>query len=279
MVLGTKDHPQKSNLLLHGAIAVGVVLSSIGGYLAYDKITELDKIVEKQDKSIATQGKKLEEQGSLIDQQKKDIESLQGEKGQLQTDLENQRQDFENRLAEKDQAIQGKDGEIDSLKKKLAAKQAAAKEAAAKAAQESAKPKPSPAPTPVSAPAKKEEPAKEEPKQAAPTPKQDAEPSGRELIVEATAYTAHPSENGGTYGGAVLTATGFNLSANPSAKVIAVDPSVIPLGSRVWVEGYGEAMALDTGGAIKGNRIDVLMPNDSISQQWGRKKVRVKILG
>lgn len=276
VALGTKDHPQKSNLLVHGIIATGVVLlSSIGGYLAYDKITELDRIVEKQDKSIVTQGKKLEEQGSLIDQQKKDIESLQGENAQLQTDLGNQKQDYENRLAEKDQAISGKDGEIDSLKKKLAAKQAAAKEAAAKAAQESAKPKPSPAPTPVSAPAKKEEPAQ----QAAPTPKQDAEPAGREIIVEATAYTAHPSENGGTYGGAVLTATGFNLSANPSAKVIAVDPSVIPLGSRVWVEGYGEAMALDTGGAIKGNRIDVLMPNDSISQQWGRKQVRVKILG
>ena len=42
-------------------------------------------------------------------------------------------------------------------------------------------------------------------------------------------------------------------------KLIAVDPSVIPLGSRVWVEGYGEAIAADTGGAIKGHKIDVLM--------------------
>ena len=43
-------------------------------------------------------------------------------------------------------------------------------------------------------------------------------------------------------------------------KLIAVDPSVIPLGSKVWVEGYGVAIAGDTGGAIKGNKIDVLMP-------------------
>ena len=42
-------------------------------------------------------------------------------------------------------------------------------------------------------------------------------------------------------------------------KLIAVDPSVIPLGSKVWVEGYGVAIAGDTGGAIKGNKIDVLM--------------------
>ncbi|PFD44821.1 enterotoxin [Bacillus cereus] len=105
------------------------------------------------------------------------------------------------------------------------------------------------------------------------------EPSGgRELTVVATAYTAHPSENGGTYGGRVLTAMGHDLTANPNMKMIAVDPKVIPLGSKVWVEGYGEAIAGDTGGAIKGNRIDVLLGSDSASQKWGRKTVKVKIL-
>ncbi|MDM5236825.1 cell wall-binding protein EntA [Bacillus cereus] len=108
---------------------------------------------------------------------------------------------------------------------------------------------------------------------------QTSEPSGgRELTVEATAYTAHPSENGGTYGGRVLTAMGHDLTANPNMKMIAVDPKVIPLGSKVWVEGYGEAIAGDTGGAIKGNRIDVLLGSDSAAQKWGRKTVKVKIL-
>ncbi|AHN66703.2 L-alanyl-D-glutamate peptidase [Bacillus phage Bcp1] len=120
-----------------------------------------------------------------------------------------------------------------------------------------------------------------QPKQQAqvkPEPKQ-TQPQGRTITVEATAYTPHPSENGGTYGGQVLTATGFNLSANPNARVIAVDPRVIPLGTRVHVEGYGEATALDTGGAIKGNRIDVLVPTDSQANAWGRKQVKVTILG
>ncbi|MBO9130916.1 hypothetical protein J7Q84_14580 [Bacillus sp. 165] len=101
---------------------------------------------------------------------------------------------------------------------------------------------------------------------------------GREIYVKATAYSAHPSENGGTYNGKVLTKTGFNLTDNPNAKVIAVDPSIIPLGSTVWVEGYGYAKALDTGGAIKGNRIDVFITSKEEGRKWGVRTVRVKIL-
>ena len=61
-------------------------------------------------------------------------------------------------------------------------------------------------------------------------------------------------------------------------KLIAVDPSVIPLGSKVWVEGYGEAIAGDTGGAIKGHKIDVLMSSGAQARAWGRKTVKVIIL-
>ncbi|MFZ7802797.1 cell wall-binding protein EntD [Bacillus thuringiensis] len=100
---------------------------------------------------------------------------------------------------------------------------------------------------------------------------------GREITVEATAYTADPSENG-SYGGRVLTAMGHDLTVNPNMKVIAVDPKVIPLGSKVWVEGYGEAIAGDTGGAIKGNRIDVLVGSDGSANSWGRKSVKVKVI-
>ncbi|WP_394239441.1 ubiquitin-like domain-containing protein [Niallia oryzisoli] len=96
--------------------------------------------------------------------------------------------------------------------------------------------------------------------------------SGREIYVTATAYTASCSGCSGT------TATGVNLHANPGAKVIAVDPSVIPLGSKVYVEGYGYAIAADTGGAIKGNKIDVFIASKQDAYQWGRKTVKIKIL-
>lgn len=58
---------------------------------------------------------------------------------------------------------------------------------------------------------------------------------------------------------------------------IAVDPSVIPLGSTVYVSDYGEAIATDTGGAIKGNIIDVWLPCDE-AVQWGRRNVEITII-
>jgi len=118
--------------------------------------------------------------------------------------------------------------------------------------------------------------AKEEEK-AQEVSKNNIQSAKRELTVVATAYTADPSENG-TYGGRVLTAMGHDLTANPNMRIIAVDPKVIPLGSKVWVEGYGEAIAGDTGSAIKGNRIDVLMGSKSKAMNWGRQTVKVKIL-
>ncbi|WP_144499423.1 cell wall-binding protein EntB [Bacillus sp. FDAARGOS_235] len=118
--------------------------------------------------------------------------------------------------------------------------------------------------------AKEEAKAKEE-------SKNNTQSAKRELTVVATAYTADPSENG-TYGGRVLTAMGHDLTDNPNMRIIAVDPKVIPLGSKVWVEGYGEAIAGDTGSAIKGNRIDVLMGSKSKAMNWGRQTVKVKIL-
>ncbi|PFK46396.1 cell wall-binding protein [Bacillus cereus] len=113
-----------------------------------------------------------------------------------------------------------------------------------------------------------------------PAPQPDPAPSkgGREIYVEATAYTADPAENGYKPGDTVKSAMGHNLTANPGMKLIAVDPSVIPLGSTVYVEGYGKAIAGDTGGDIKGHRIDVLMPDKGSSSAWGRKKVKVTIL-
>ncbi|MED1607997.1 ubiquitin-like domain-containing protein [Cytobacillus kochii] len=98
------------------------------------------------------------------------------------------------------------------------------------------------------------------------------ESSGKEMYVSSTAYTA------GCNGCSGVTATGLDLKANPGAKVIAVDPSVIPLGTKVYVEGYGYAVASDTGSAIKGNKIDVFFSSKSDAYRWGRKQVKIRVL-
>ncbi|MEI2448950.1 3D domain-containing protein, partial [Priestia megaterium] len=86
-----------------------------------------------------------------------------------------------------------------------------------------------------------------------------------------TAYTANCAGCSG------VTATGQNVSSG-THKIIAVDPSVIPLGSKVYVEGYGVATAGDTGGAIKGYRIDVLVPSESAAKAFGRRTVKITVL-
>ncbi|SDI96610.1 G5 and 3D domain-containing protein [Alteribacillus bidgolensis] len=96
--------------------------------------------------------------------------------------------------------------------------------------------------------------------------------NGRTISMQATAYTANCSGCTG------VTATGVNLNNSPNKKVVAVDPSVIPLGSRVYVEGYGEAVAADTGGAIKGNKIDLHVPSKAEAGRFGRQTVEVTIL-
>lgn len=96
---------------------------------------------------------------------------------------------------------------------------------------------------------------------------------GKTMTMEATAYGPDCAGCSGT------SAYGLNIAANPTPKVVAVDPNVIPLGTKVWVEGYGEAIAGDTGGDIKGNRIDVLVPSEAYAaSNWGRRTVQVKIL-
>jgi 3D (Asp-Asp-Asp) domain-containing protein len=98
----------------------------------------------------------------------------------------------------------------------------------------------------------------------------------RMIRMESTAYTSgfqctgkRPGDPG--YG---ITASGMHVQHG----VVAVDPGVIPLGTRLYVEGYGFAIAADTGGAIRGNKIDVFMYNLSDALVWGRRPVNVYIL-
>ncbi len=93
----------------------------------------------------------------------------------------------------------------------------------------------------------------------------------KELFMEATAYSPTVAE---TDGDPWTTASGMRSGYG----IVAVDPRVIPLGSKLYVEGYGYAIAGDTGGAIRGNRIDVFFYVAQQSAAWGRRWVRVFVL-
>ncbi len=76
------------------------------------------------------------------------------------------------------------------------------------------------------------------------------------------------------------TYTGFRTATgqNPAVGMVAVDPDVIPLGTKMYIEGYGYAWAADTGGAVNGDIIDLFMEEYSQCVKWGRRNVKVYIL-
>ena len=103
----------------------------------------------------------------------------------------------------------------------------------------------------------------------------------KKLKVRATAYTADYASTGkgpdDPYLG--VTSTGKMAKRNPDGySTIAVDPRVIPLGTKLWVDGYGYAIAEDVGGAIKGNKIDLYFHSSEEMWEWGSRNVNIYIL-
>lgn len=94
-----------------------------------------------------------------------------------------------------------------------------------------------------------------------------------------TSYKATYKMEATAYAGDTITATGVAPVRNPNGlSTIAVDPSIIPLGSKVYIPGYGEAIAEDTGGAIKGHRIDLFLNSENECINWGRRNVTLYVL-
>ena len=94
-----------------------------------------------------------------------------------------------------------------------------------------------------------------------------------------TSYKATYTMEATAYAGDTITATGATPVRNPNGlSTIAVDPSIIPLGSKVYIPGYGEAIAADTGGAIKGHRIDLFLNSENECINWGRRNVTLHVL-
>jgi len=103
------------------------------------------------------------------------------------------------------------------------------------------------------------------------------QPPGLTLIGEwdmlATAYHAY-GKGGNDINGNGITAIGLRARKG----IIAVDPRVIPLGTKLYIPGYGEAMAADTGGWIKGNRIDLCFETMEECYRWGRRRIKIYLV-
>lgn len=204
-----------------------------------------------------------EEEANLISQEttmETETVALEADVSSLKTELANN-QDVLERLANNKMIM-------------AAQKQKDEAKAAAKAKQ----------PTPV----KKETGKPAEPNQVTPPVTETPAETPAEIQPEPTPEPTPPTSSGGTTmtmestaysytqpGLSYYTATGIDLRKN--SRVIAVDPNTIPLGSLVEVSGYGFAVAGDTGGDIKGNRIDVHFNSVDECRTWGRRTVTVTI--
>ena len=96
------------------------------------------------------------------------------------------------------------------------------------------------------------------------------------IKMTATAYDATFESTGKNPGHPQYGITYSGLRVRPG--IVAVDPRVIPLGTWLYIEGYGEALAADIGGAIKGNRIDLYFDSPSDVRKYGKKSVKVYLL-
>jgi 3D (Asp-Asp-Asp) domain-containing protein len=109
------------------------------------------------------------------------------------------------------------------------------------------------------------------------------EAKARELAVVGSTPAAAPTQVGP--GGRTMTvvATGYAMSGRTATGaptgwgVVAVDPGVIPLGTRMTIPGYGSGVAADTGSAIQGATIDLWFPTVAQARAWGRRTVTITL--
>jgi 3D (Asp-Asp-Asp) domain-containing protein len=109
------------------------------------------------------------------------------------------------------------------------------------------------------------------PTTTAPSPVDAAPPTESPAPLETSGRTITVSSTGYSLSG--QTATGMPVGWG----VVAVDPAVIPLGTRLTIPGYGEAVAADTGGAVRGSTIDLWFPTLAQARAWGRRTVTITL--
>ncbi|GHH98726.1 3D domain-containing protein [Neobacillus kokaensis] len=266
-ILGRRDIMKKRAVALQQNDSVDMIINlffesdSIADFIqrasAASTLIDADKnilIAQKEDlQQIENDKKEIDAQEQVLEQEQSNLAAQQQELNKnmqkRQSVLANMQKKYEQIAKQVKLAEQEKAG-IQSQLKDIQAK--------IKQGQDAAKPRPvtkQPAATSV---------------KSTNESKPSATAGGKEMYVSATAYTPYDSGS--------ITALGYNIKKNPNMKLIAVDPRVIPLGKKVWVEGYGVAIAGDTGGAIKGHKIDILLPTKNAAYQWGRRTVKVIVL-
>jgi len=97
-----------------------------------------------------------------------------------------------------------------------------------------------------------------------------------EVAMLVTAYTAGLESTGKRPGHPLYGVTASGVRVFPG--VVAADPA-IPFGTRVWVPGYGHGVVLDRGGAIRGLRLDVYIPDLERAREWGVRRLPVRLYG
>lgn len=265
---------------------------------------KIDSLHAEKDKLVALQTE-VEEKQATLKEKEADLEDEAAELEDRISDLQQQlakNQDTLTNIAASKEVEQArlaaeKEAAAKAAAEKKAAEKAAAEQAAAKKAEEEAvKESQAATETPASSTGNSSTGNTSESTEDAQTPESSEEPpatetpdpgnsgsetggnneSGSEssdnytvMTFETTAYSWKEA------GASPYTASGTDLRTNPQA--VAVDPSVIPLGTVVEVEGYGIAVALDTGGAIKGHIMDVHITELDAMHAWGRRSVQVKV--
>lgn len=217
-----------------------------------------------------------------LDELKVSLEDSKSSLSEKQTAMETEASSLEKNVASLKEELSDNQAVLEKLSKDRIAKEAQAKKAAVEEAnrkeldakiqeKEAKKPAETKNEAPITSTSKVSQPVKEEVvEEEQPTPAPTETSSGSQVLqMEATGYSyTQPGLSN-------FTATGIDLREN--SRVIAVDPSVIPLGSVVEVSGYGYAVAGDTGGAIIGNRIDLHFNTVAECTQWGRRSVTVTV--
>ena len=246
-----------------------VTLQSAGNNqveLAQEEAEELEKLEEQHEAKIT----ELTEQSLLAEQQKEEVatqlanlQETMDENKALLDNLDKEKANEENRLAEEREHLEKEKNA--ALAVQTSTKEATVSNETVKEETKTAETKETASKATETKPEQKVQ-AKTE---AQPTPVKTSS-SSKTVVVSATGYSTQQP------GLSTHTAMGIDLTKNPN--VIAVDPSVIPLGSKVEVPGFGVFIAGDTGGAIKGNKIDIHFSTVQQALNWGRRTITVKVL-